>query len=67
MSWNGAPAAVLAMAQVPAPAPAGRGRSHPPSSMCSSAGASPLALDDRTVRPSQGGKRRLSVAVPGWE
>ncbi|KAH8989392.1 hypothetical protein EDB86DRAFT_1914203 [Lactarius hatsudake] len=58
LSWN---AHVSEPTSRPVPAPARLGAYQ---SVCASASAPALALDDRTVRPNQ--RKRLSVSVPGW-
>ncbi|KAH9962410.1 hypothetical protein BC827DRAFT_219953 [Russula dissimulans] len=62
MSWNIVPAVHVATR----PTLIGPGRPSSPL-VYGSASAPVLALDDHsTVRPTQGGKQRLSVSVPGW-
>jgi len=74
MSWNRrGPVFVQSSASAPAPAPAARpgrpkGARGPtrPSSVCASASAPVLSLDDGTVRPGQGRKRRRCIGIGAW-
>jgi len=65
LSWDDVPGASEHIS-IPGSAAARLGTYQP---VCASASAPALALDDRTVRPHQRKKQRLSVSVPvslGW-